>query len=227
MDFFVTKFSNAYEFLYQGGWPMIPLFICSLAGVAVIIERFIALRTGRVINPHVVDVLDLFDGPSSIATSHHVCQHAGGAFARIVEEVLNARRVDRAHMVETMQATGRREVGGLERGLTLLEIVANVSPLIGLLGTVLGMVTVFDAITAEGMGNPQVLSSGISKALITTVAGLCVAIPALSFHSYFTKRVETLAIEMQDLVTGFISKLEMTEDPLPQEKAGVRPILPR
>ena len=135
------SFVEAYAFLLQGGWPMIPLLFCSLAGVTVIIERFLALRRRRVLSPHVLNILEVFEGPSSIDTSLHVCRQAGGAFARIVEEVLNARKVDRAHMVETMQATGRRETGRLERGLTVLEIVAGVSPLIGLLGTVLGMVT--------------------------------------------------------------------------------------
>ncbi|MDP7639362.1 MAG: MotA/TolQ/ExbB proton channel family protein, partial [Candidatus Hydrogenedentes bacterium] len=108
----------------------------------------------------------------------------------------------------------------LERGLTLLEIVAGISPLIGLLGTVLGMVTVFDAITAEGIGNPQVLSNGISKALVTTVAGLCIAIPSLAFHSYFSRRVESLAMEMQDVAMGFITKVRMPA-PRPSKEVAV------
>ena len=107
-----------------------------------------------------------------------------------------------------MHATGRSQVGTLERGLTLLEIIANVSPLLRLLGTVLGMVAVFDAITTEGLGNPQVLSEGISKALVTTVAGLCVAIPALACHSWFSRRVDDLATEMQDRATGLVAKLQ-------------------
>ena len=98
-------------------------------------------------------------------------------------------------------------MGRLDRGLIVLEIVAGISPLIGLLGTVLGMVTVFDAIAVQGLGNAQVLSEGISKALVTTVGGLCVAIPALAFHSIFSRRVESLAVEMHDLATGFLSKL--------------------
>lgn len=222
MSFFGDSFVEAYASLRQGGWPMIPLLFCSVAGVTVIIERFLALRHHRVLSPHVLHVVQVFEGPSSVDTSLHVCRQEGGAFARIVEEVLNARKVDRAHMIETMQATGRREAGRLERGLTVLEIVAGVSPLIGLLGTVLGMVTVFDAINVQGMGNPQVLSGGISKALITTVAGLCVAIPALAFHSYFSKRVESLAIEMQDLATGFIAKLDAKEEEPAERSATVR-----
>ena len=112
-----------------------------------------------------------------------------------------------AEILATMYATGRTQIGILERGLTLLEIIASISPLIGLLGTVLGMVTVFNAISAGGIGNPQVLSDGISKALITTVAGLSVAIPALGFHSWLSRRVDEFATEMQDRATGFIAKL--------------------
>jgi len=106
-----------------------------------------------------------------------------------------------------MRTAGRTQVDRLERGLTVLEIVAAVSPLIGLLGTVLGMVAVFNAITAEGLGNPQILSAGISQALVTTVAGLTVAIPALAFHSLLTKRVDMYAVEMQDRATTFIFKM--------------------
>ena len=107
-----------------------------------------------------------------------------------------------------MHAAGRTQVGTLERGLTVLEIITGISPLLGLLGTVLGMVTVFNAITAAGLGNPQVLSGGISKALVTTVAGLTVAIPALACHTWFSRRVDDLAVEMQDRATGFIAKLQ-------------------
>ena len=197
------------EFLRQGGWPMIPLAICSFAALTVIIERAFALRQNKVIHPSVLELVNTYRGEVSAGPGVYTCQRARGAMSRITEEVINAREMDRAHIVETMQATGRREVGHLERGLTLLEIVAGISPLIGLLGTVLGMVTVFDAITAQGIGNPQVLSDGISKALVTTVAGLCIAIPALAFHSYFSKRVESLAVEMQDIATGFVTKVQI------------------
>ena len=98
--------------------------------------------------------------------------------------------------------------GRLERGLTVLEVVAAVSPLLGLLGTVLGMVQIFEAITAAGLGDPQVLAGGIGKALITTVAGLCVAIPALAAHSFLARRVDEYAIEMQNRATVFLVRLQ-------------------
>ena len=93
----------------------------------------------------------------------------------------------------------------------MLEIVASVSPLLGLLGTVLGMVSIFDAISASGAGNPQVLSEGISKALVTTIAGLCVAIPALAAHGWLSRRVDDYAAELQERATGFIIQIMAVE----------------
>jgi biopolymer transport protein ExbB len=196
-----------FELIRQGGWPMIPLGFCSLIGLAIIIERFVALRRGIVIDPEVERIVDQFNGNSSADDAMVKCRRARGPFARIIEEVLSARHHDRAYAIETMHSTGRAQLGYLERGLTLLEIIAGISPLIGLLGTVLGMVTVFNAITAEGLGRPEVLSEGISKALVTTIAGLCVAIPALAFHSWFSRKADDLAVEMQNRATGFIAKL--------------------
>jgi len=193
--------------LKQGGWPMIPLGLCSVAAAAIIIERCLALRHKNVIDPRVLRLLDDYSGENHADQAIVLCQRIRGPFARIVEEVIKARHLDHTETLATMHATGRTQVGILERGLTVLEIIAGVSPLLGLLGTVLGMVTVFNAITMQGIGNPQVLSDGISKALITTVAGLSVAIPALAFHSWLTRRVEELATEMQERVTAFIAKM--------------------
>ena len=199
--------SETIELLRQGGWPMFPLAICSLVGLAIIFERFVSLRRHAVIDPEVEELVDQFNGGSSAEDAIMKCRRANGPYARIIEEVLRARGHDRAYAMESMHSTGRAQLGYLERGLTVLEIIAGISPLIGLLGTVLGMVTVFNAITVEGLGRPEVLSDGISKALITTVAGLCVAIPALAFHSWFSRRADDLAIEMQNRATGFVARL--------------------
>ena len=186
---------------------MIPLGICSMAGLAVIIERLSALRRSRNVPGAIVDLLGMYQGESSVAPSFEVCRNHESPFSRIVEVLIHARHLDHAQMIELLHSNGRKEVEKLERGLLLLEIVAGISPLIGLLGTVLGMVNVFDAITEFGLGDTQVLSDGISKALVTTVAGLSVAIPALAFHSFFSRKVDSIAIEMQELSVGFLTKL--------------------
>lgn len=193
--------------LVQGGWVMLPIGICSLVGLTIVIERVFALRRSTVIDPRVLRLIEEYSERTAPDGAIAVCQRTRGAFARIIEECIKARHLDHEQVIETMHATGRTQVGALERGLTVLEIVAGVSPLLGLLGTVLGMITVFNAITVKGTGNPQVLSDGISKALITTVAGLCVAIPALAFHSWLSRRVEDYAIEMHERATGFIVRL--------------------
>jgi biopolymer transport protein ExbB len=204
--------SETLDLLRQGGWPMIPLAICSLAGLAIILERLVSLRRAVVIDPEVEHLVEQYNGNSSAEEAVNKCRRARGPFARIIEEVLKARGHDRAYVIEAMHSIGRAQLGYLERGLTVLEIIAGIAPLIGLLGTVLGMVTVFNAITAQGLGRPEVLSEGISKALITTVAGLCVAIPALAFHSWFSRRVDDLATEMQNRATGFVAKLWEAEE---------------
>ncbi|HOY03089.1 MAG TPA: MotA/TolQ/ExbB proton channel family protein [Candidatus Hydrogenedentes bacterium] len=201
-----------FETLQQGGWSMILLGICSLTALTIIIERFFALRRASVIDPVVVDVIEEYVGESSAETAARICRSRRGALARVVEEAVHVRRRDAAHVREAVAAAAHVQLGRLGRGLTVLEIIANVSPLIGLLGTVLGMHTVFKAITAQGIGNPQVLSEGISEALITTIAGLCVAIPALACHSWFSQRVDDLAAEMRGHVTKLLAKLQVIDE---------------
>jgi len=186
---------------------MVFIAFCSLAGLAIIIERFVMLRRKRILDPRVVALVDHSSESTPPEPALDIGRKARGPFARIVEEIIGARYLPDAQVVETLQATGRAQVGTMERGLTVLEIIANVSPLLGLLGTVLGMVAVFNAITIEGIGNPRVLSEGISQALITTVAGLIVAIPASAFHSWLSSRVDDMADEMHERATTFISKL--------------------
>lgn len=197
--------------LAKGGWVMVPLALCSLVGLAVVIERAFALRRHRVLDPRILRLVVEYDGSSAADAAIHVCRRSRGPFARVIEEILKVRHLTDAQVLEVMNVTGRTQVGQMERGLTVLEIVASISPLLGLLGTVLGMVSIFNAITEAGIGNPQVLSSGISEALITTVTGLVIAIPALAFYSWFSRRIDDFATEMQDRATGFITRLRSME----------------
>jgi biopolymer transport protein ExbB len=196
------------DLMFQGGWLMIPIGACSFVAVTIIVERAVALRRANVIDERIVNMLHAYEGEEHTEAVYIACRRSAGAFARVIEETLRSRHLEHAQAIETMHAVGRTQIGRLERGLTLLEIIAGISPLLGLLGTVIGMVRVFDAITAQGLGNPQVLSGGISQALVTTVAGLIVAIPALAFHSLLSKRVDDLATQMQNHATGFIVKLQ-------------------
>jgi biopolymer transport protein ExbB len=193
--------------LKQGGWTMLPLFICSIIALTIIIERALALRWKNVIDPKVLRILSDYEGEAAAQACMNACQRCSGAYAQLVVEVLKSRNLDFEHWVENMHAAGRAQVIRLERGLTTLEIIGGISPLLGLLGTVLGMMDMFNAISIAGLGNPQILSDGIAKALITTMGGLVIAIPAVAFHSLFAKRVEELATEMQDQAMALIHKL--------------------
>jgi len=199
---------DAFELAQQGGWPMIFLAMCSVAALTIIIERLVGLRRSRNIPPSIIDLLEVYHGEESAEAVMQACRHNGRPFARLIESLISSREMTHAQLQDTLNVSGRRQVERMERGLLVLEVVAGISPLIGLLGTVLGMVTVFNAISTYGLGDTQVLSDGISKALVTTVAGLSVAIPALAFHSYFSRRVESMAIEMQDRATHFMAKLQ-------------------
>jgi biopolymer transport protein ExbB len=198
---------HAFEVLRQGGWTMLPLGICSVAALAVAVERGFALRRARVIDPRILRLIEEYSGEVSATNALNLCRRSSGSFARIVEEILKTRHLDNFQLLETMNSIGRRQLNSLERGLTVLEIISGISPLLGLLGTVLGIVAVFGAISVSGVGNPQVLSAGISKALITTVTGLTVAIPALAAHGLLSRRIDDLASEMHERATTFIMKL--------------------
>lgn len=187
---------------------MVPLAACSFIAMMIVIERMLALRRSRVISAPILALLENYRSDAEAERAVALCQRNGGAFARIIEEVLQHRDLAHAERLENMRAVGRTQVGRLERGLTVLEIIAAISPLLGLMGTVLGMVTIFDAITASGLGNPRVLAEGIGKALITTIAGLAVAIPALAFHGILSRRVEELAVEMQERATLFLARVQ-------------------
>jgi len=200
--------SEVLAILHQGGWVMFPIGIASLLAVTIVIERALALRRASVIDPRVLSIIDSYAGEASAETSLNACQEIPAPFARVIEDIIKTRNLDQGQILETMNLTGRSQVSVLERGLTVLEIIGNTGPLLGLLGTVLGMISMFNAVTLRGLGNPQVLSDGIAKALVTTVGGLCVAIPAVVFHSWYSRRVENFAAEMQDRATGFIFKLQ-------------------
>ena len=208
--------------LRDGGVCMIPLGACSLAAATIIIERALALRNDTVMEPHILRLVRDYNGEKSAESCVMSCRRSGRPLARVIEEVLQTRHLEHSQAVEAINATGRSQVARLERGMTLLEIIGVVSPLLGLLGTVLGMVDVFSAITASGIGNPQVLSHGISEALITTVAGLFVAIPAVGFHSWFSGRVDGFATEMQNVSTQFSFRVRAPEVQKAGEIHGLR-----
>jgi biopolymer transport protein ExbB len=202
------SFDTAFRLVKQGGFFMILLIICSVASVAVICLRAFALRRASVL-PTIVDneIQRLQPGDNPQRLSRLVKGHPS-ALARIASVALDHIKWPKAENVEAVQTRARHEVSRLETGLVVLEIVVGIAPLLGLLGAVSGLVTVFSSIGsgATSTGDLKGIASGISEALSTTIVGLGIAIPSLVAHSYFSRKVENMAVEMESIVTELIGK---------------------
>ncbi len=195
------------DFLAKGGIIMYPLFLCSIAALAVIIEKSMALRRRQVIIPEVVSVLENVKEPGDFSLAVSICEKHHGPFANIVRASLENHGLPRDELKETLQDQGRQEVHQLEKGLGVLETVAGVAPLLGLLGTVLGILKVFKVISVMGVGQATALAGGIAEALITTIAGLFIGIPALVAYNYFTNKAEALVLEIEKYSNRLLNKI--------------------
>jgi biopolymer transport protein ExbB len=185
------------ELIKAGGWLMLPLVACSVAAMAIVLERAWSLRRSHIIPPHLVAQVWHQLKNRRIKVDQLKALRAGSPLGRILAAGLASMNQPREVMAESIEDIGRHEAHGLERFLNSLGTIAVVSPLIGLLGTVFGMIEVFNVISVEGLGKAGALAGGISQALVTTAAGLLVAIPSLIAHRYLRRRVDTLVIEME------------------------------
>jgi biopolymer transport protein ExbB len=198
---------NIMNFLAKGGITMIPLFLCSIAALAVAIEKAISLRRRKVIVPEVVSVLENIKGTNDFGLAVSICEKHHGPFANVIRLSLENYRLPREELKEALLDQGRQEVHRLERGLGVLETVAGIAPMLGLLGTVLGILKVFQIISVMGVGQAAALAGGISEALITTIAGLFIGIPALVAYNYFANRAETLVLEIEKYSNRLLNKI--------------------
>jgi biopolymer transport protein ExbB len=192
------------ELLFQGGRTMLPLFLCSLISLTIIIERFFALRKVRVVPRAVVENIEEGENVQSIVDA---AREKKSSLSNIIIGLEAGSDVSSERRTIMYSTLFKKEVNALERGLIALEVIAAISPLLGLLGTVLGMVDVFNVVAEVGVGQASALSSGIAKALITTIAGLSIAIPTLVFHSFFMKKTESLALELEEISQNFYHRL--------------------
>lgn len=193
------------DFLIRGGYTMVPIVLCSVISLAVIIERGLSLRTGRILPALLLQKLEKQQSASSPAGPEE--EFGPSILGKILKLGRRNRNLDRENNSEILSVAVKQSESRLERGLVLLEIVAVISPLLGLLGTVIGMVQVFNVISQIGAGHAQALSAGISQALITTIAGLVVAIPALVAHGIYTRKIDKLLLGIEEAVTLFLQKL--------------------
>jgi biopolymer transport protein ExbB len=186
-----------FEIIRAGGWLMLPILACSVVALAIIIERAWALRTKKVVPAGMVDQVKTWARQRQLDDSHIKAIEGNSPLGRILAAGLVTRGQSRMVMKESIEDVGRHVVLDLERFMNTLGTIAVISPLLGLLGTVFGMIKVFNAITVHGVGNAGVLSGGISEALITTAAGLSVAIPTLIFNRYFHGKIDLLVVSME------------------------------
>jgi biopolymer transport protein ExbB len=185
------------ELIKSGGWLMVPILLCSVIAMAIVLERLWTLQASRIIPSGLVMQVWEWARAEKLDDARIRTIQSGSPLGRLLAAGLANRNTEREIMKEAIEEVGRQVVHELERYLNALGTVALITPLMGLLGTVIGMIKVFTVITVQGVGNPEVLADGISQALITTATGISVAIPALLFYRYFQRRVDDLVITME------------------------------
>ena len=188
---------------------MLPLSLCSLLAVTVIIERlFWGPRRKRVIPPQLHSEITSLLNRRRYEELFGLCRSQSSPCARIVTTALTNIDRPRAEIIETVQSVGKQVSLELQRFLGILGTIAAVSPLLGLLGTVFGMIEVFSVIESQGLGKAPALAGGISEALITTAVGLSIAIPALVFYRFFLQKTRALIVELEALALDIVDKIE-------------------
>jgi len=197
------------EYVVRGGVVMVPIGLCSVLAFAIIVERLWNLRRKRVLHGDILNHIEKLLREQKIPEATTLCKRHETPMTRILLiAILNHDR-PRAEIKEMIEDYGRQEVPVLERYLTTLGTIASISPLLGLLGTVVGLLRVFEAMSQEGaVPHAAMLSGGIHNALITTVAGLCVAIPSLVAYNYFTRRAEGLVLEIERISLRLLNILK-------------------
>ncbi len=187
-----------YEIVKAGGWLMLPIIASSIVALAIIIERFWTLQKERVAPKYLAAKIWQWNKEGKLDENRILQIRKSSPLGRILAAGLLNKNYEREVMKESIEETGRHVAHELMRFLNTLGTIAAISPLLGLLGTVIGMIQVFSVITSVGVGDPGELAGGISKALITTAAGLSVAIPSLIFVRFFRRRLDTLVVGMEE-----------------------------
>jgi len=197
-----------YEFISQGGIVIYVLIALSIITVTLIFERSWSLRRSIVLPIKDVADIESYVRAGKVDEAISACEQKNTAMHRVLWLALKNRGVKRSVMKEILEEIGRQEVAHLDRYIGILGVIAAISPLLGLLGTVIGMIEVFQVIALEGVGKADVLAGGISKALNTTAAGLTVAIPALVAYRMFEAKVNSFVIEIEEHALHFVDLLK-------------------
>ena len=186
-----------FELIRAGGFLMWPILACSIISMAIITERFWSLRQTKIAPTNLVANVWQWHKSDQLDAKRIQALRTNSPLGMILAAGLLNRKHSREIMKESIEEVGRLVAHGLERFLNTLGTISSITPLLGLLGTVIGMIKVFTVITSQGIGDPSILSEGISEALLTTAAGLSVAIPSLMFYRYFRGKVDDLVVTME------------------------------
>ena len=186
-----------FELVKSGGWLMLPIILSSTIAIAIIIERFWTLNPSRIAPRSMLAEVWSKIKKNQLDAAQLRELRLSSPLGQILAAGLVSSKSGRAIMTESIEQAASHVVHDMERYLSTLGTIAAITPLMGLLGTVLGMIKVFSEIMTQGTGNANVLAGGISEALVTTAAGLCVAIPALMFYRMFMRRIESLVVELE------------------------------
>jgi len=183
------------------------LTLTSVVGLAFIVERGIALRWSRVVPPQIEAAVESCQWPEDLPMLRRVCEQNNSPMSRLLLLAADHLHWPIAENADAIQTRARHEIIRLERGLVVLEIIVGIAPLLGLVGTIAGMMTLFGDIGQTGMAEASTrLAKGIAFILNATLMGLLIAIPSLVFWSYYSKKVETIAVEMETLCDEFIRR---------------------
>jgi biopolymer transport protein ExbB len=188
---------KVFELVQAGGWLMLPILLCSVIAVAIIAERLWTLRRKKVIPEKLLTGIWTLLNNDALTDKHIIEIENGSPLGRVLAAGLINRHLSRDLIRESIEENGRHVVHEMERFMNTLGTISTIAPLLGLLGTVIGMIRVFTAITVIGIGDPTQLAGGISEALITTAAGLSVAIPSLIFHRHLKRKIDELVVAME------------------------------
>lgn len=191
----------------KGGWMMWPIVLCSILVVGIAIERAMSLRRKNIINPDFLRKVRTHWNWKDIQLGLQLCKTYDNALSRILKAGLLrfGGKVD--EIERAIEGAGQHEASLLTSNLRLLGAIANITPMLGLLGTVFGMIKAFNVISQSGTGNPGLVASGISEALITTAFGMLVGIPALALYHYFRGRIDSFVFEMEEISVQLVEEL--------------------
>ncbi|MBU0809279.1 MULTISPECIES: MotA/TolQ/ExbB proton channel family protein [Pseudomonas] len=201
-----------WELVKAGGWMMLPIILCSIAAAGIIAERLWTLRPSRITPPNLLGQVWKWIKEKKLNNQRLKELRANSPLGQILAAGLANSKHGREIMKECIQEAAARVIHDLERYLNALGTIAGIAPLLGLLGTVLGMIEIFSSFMGSGMANAALLAGGISTALITTAAGLMVAIPALFFHRYLQRRIDELVVGMEQEAIRLVEVVQGDRD---------------